>query len=217
MKPLLSTCEHYNRLAAAGDGRHDPPVVQRYMARWDGDRFHELLGEVSGRDVLEVGIGVGRMARDLLQRGCRRLTGLDIAPLAIEAAREELASWPNVELLVGDIVDFRRDAAFDLAYSVLTFMHVEAKQAALDNLVAAVRPGGRIVLSVDLASDWLDYHDYRVPLFPSTPDQYAAALATAGCVEAAAEPIIDDWNPPGGKPSPTFGQPIGALIHGTRG
>ncbi len=49
----LSSKEHYNRLAAEGNGWNAPPTLLAYMARWDGPAFFEMLGDVTGLDVLE--------------------------------------------------------------------------------------------------------------------------------------------------------------------
>lgn len=68
MKPTLTTREHYDRLAEPGHGRDDPPFMQKHMARWDGPLFFDALGDLSNADALEVGIGTGRIERQLLER-----------------------------------------------------------------------------------------------------------------------------------------------------
>lgn len=212
MKPAISAREHYDRLAESGHGRNDPPFTQEYMARWDGPVFYGALGDLTEKDVLEVGIGGGRIARRVLAGGCRHLTGLDVSPRTIEAAQSDLAGFPNLEFLLTDITDFRRDRAFDLAYSVLTFMHVEDKPKALDNLVACLRPGGRVVLSIDQPSDSLDFGEWTVALFPWDPAQYAEALEKAGCDVGDPVQLIDSWIAPGGKRSGTYGECVATLI-----
>ena len=216
-KPVLTAREHYDRLAEAGHGRNDPPVMQSYMARWDGPLFRDALGDLTGKDVLEVGIGIGRIARQVLNAGCRSLTGLDISPKTIEVARSDLADFPNLELVLADITAFRREQAFDLAYSVLTFMHVEDKPRALSNIVASLRPGGRVVLSIDQPSDTLSYGDWAVPLSPWLPGQYVSALEQAGCEVAEPVPLLDSWIGPDGKRSETHGQCVATLVIGTKG
>jgi len=46
MKPVRSTREHYDRLAELGNGWDDPPLLQSYMARWDGPAFYGMLGDL---------------------------------------------------------------------------------------------------------------------------------------------------------------------------
>ncbi|MGB4716346.1 MAG: class I SAM-dependent methyltransferase, partial [Bacillota bacterium] len=98
--------------------------------------------------MLEIGVGTGRLARRVLDMGCRTFTGLDTSAKTLERARENLAAYPNVRLVLGDVEEFRFCERFDVAYSVLTFMHIERKRAALANIVEALYPHGILVLSL---------------------------------------------------------------------
>ncbi|MEA3265895.1 MAG: class I SAM-dependent methyltransferase [Candidatus Fermentibacteria bacterium] len=168
---------------------------------------------MTGKDVLEVGIGVGRMARQILKRGCGHLTGLDISPKTIAVAQKDLAEFPNLELTLADITEFRRNLSFDLAYSVLTFMHVEDKPAALENIVASLRPGGSIVLSIDnSSSNSVDFGKWTVAVSRWLPAQYVAALKDLGCDVSDPVPLIDSWISQNGKRSETYGQCVATLI-----
>ncbi|MBN2587819.1 MAG: class I SAM-dependent methyltransferase [Candidatus Fermentibacteraceae bacterium] len=171
---------------------------------------------MSGKDVLEVGIGCGRIARRVLKQGCRSLTGLDISPGTIAAAKADLAMFPEVELVLADIVDFLRPESFHAAFSVLTMMHVKDKQRALRNIVDSLRPGGHLVLSIDRASDSLDFGNWTVTLYPWAPESYARALSSMGCEVTDPIPLIDTWVSPKGKKSGTYGQEIATLVKATR-
>ena len=216
MKPTITAREHYDRLAESGHGRDDPPAMQEYMARWDGPPFWDALGDLSEKDVLEVGIGCGRIARRVLKQGCRSLTGLDISPKTIAAAKADLAEFPKVELVLADINDFVQPESFDAAFSVLTLMHVQDKQRALQNVVNSLRPGGHLVLSIDNASDSLDFGNWIVTLYPWAPERYAQVLSSIGCEVADPIPLIDIWVTPKGKKSETYGQEIAALVKATK-
>ncbi|OPX31078.1 MAG: hypothetical protein B1H09_03825 [Gemmatimonadaceae bacterium 4484_173] len=216
MKPTISAREHYDRLADAGNGRNDPPFLQEYMTRWDGPLFYDALGDLGDADVLEVGIGTGRIARQILQRGCRHLTGLDISPKTLAAAREELAGFTNLQLILTDVAEFRRDMSFDAACSVLTFMHIQNKPQALQNIVASLRTGGRVVLSIDQPSDRIDFGEWTVELSPWLPKQYAKALEDAGCDVAEPVPLIDSYTDPDGKHLDTYGECVATLVCGVK-
>jgi SAM-dependent methyltransferase len=216
MKPTITAREHYDRLAESGHGRDDPPFMQEYMARWDGPPFWKAIGDVREKDVLEVGIGCSRIARQVLKHGCRSLTGLDISPKTIAAAKADLAEFPNVELVLADINDFVRPESFDAAFSVLTLMHVQDKQRALQNVVDSLCPGGHLVLSIDNASDSLDFGNWTVKLYPWAPERYAQVLSSIGCEVADPIPLIDTWVTPKGKKSETFGQEIATLVKATK-
>ncbi len=215
--PIVSALEHYERCIDEG---HDPcddgPLLQRYMARWDGPRFFELLGDLKSKDVLDVGVGTGRLAQQILQRGCRRFTGIDISPKTIERARQNLCGFPNVELLVADVGAFVQPVAYDAAYSVLTFMHIADKERALQNIVTSLRPGGLIVISVDHSGPWLDFGDRRVRLYPATVDTYVGWLTDLGCQTDRPVPLIDTWIGPEGARAETYGKPVASLIRAVK-
>lgn len=216
MKPTISTKEHYDRLADAGLGRNDPPFMLEYMARWDGPLFYDALGDLNAANVLEVGIGTGRIAHQILEHGCGHLTGLDISQKTLAAVKEDLVRFTNLELISADIAEFRRDMSFDVAYSVLTFMHIEDKPKALQNIVASLRSGGRIVLSIDQPSDNIDFGEWTVKLSPWLPEQYVTALEDLGCYVAEPTPLIDLWTGPNGKHSNTYGECVATIISGVK-
>jgi SAM-dependent methyltransferase len=187
--------KHYDTLIREdNDPFFDPPEAQHYMQRWDGPRFWGAIGDLEGRHVLEVGIGTGRLARMALVRGCAHLTGIDLSPLTIERARTNLSAFSNTELLVADITRFRRPGAYDLAYSVLTWMHIEDKRAALENTVAALRHGGRLVLSVAQPETVLEYGRTRLRLFPTGVDATRTDLQALRC---SVEPPVELRDPDG--------------------
>lgn len=217
MSENITAEEHYERLAESGHGRNDPPLLQEYMARWDGPPFWNALGDIRGKDVLEAGIGLGRIARQVLKKGCRSLTGLDISPKTIAAAEKDLDEFPNIELVLSDITDFVRPESFDAAFSVLTMMHVQDKQQALQNIMGSLRPGGHLVLSLDNSTDLLDFGSWTVTLYPWAPERYSQLLSSMGCEVAEPVRLIDNWVSPEGRKSDTYGETVATLIKATRG
>ncbi len=216
MKPIITTLEHYDRLADMGNGLNDPPAAQEYMSRWDGPSFWKAISDIRGKDVLEVGIGCGRIARQLLKHGCHSLTGLDISPKSIEVARSQLSDFSNLNLILEDITEFCQPASFDIVCSVLTFMHVENKRKALENIVNCIRPGGHIVLSIDNASDSFDFGEWMIQLHPWAPERYAEELNSTGCEEVELIPLIDTWSGPGGQKMETYGEQIATLVKASK-
>ena len=216
MKPILTTQEHYDRLAEMGNDLNDPPEALEYMARWDGPPFWKAIGDSREKDILEIGIGTGRIACQLLKHGCRSLTGLDISPKTIEAAKSQLSDFSNTKLILADITEFCQPTSFDIACSVLTFMHIQDKSRALGNIVNCLRPGGHLVVSIDNASDSFDFGEWEIPLYPWAPERYTQVLGSMGCQVDAPIPLIDKWIDPQGKKSETYGQEIAALIKATK-
>ena len=104
---------------------------------------------LAGRRVLDVGCGGGLLAESLARAGAQ-VTGIDLAPGMIEAARLHAAES-------GLGIDYRVSAAETLAdtapgaYDVVTCMemleHVPAPAAILVTLARLVRPGGAVFVS----------------------------------------------------------------------
>ena len=127
MKNEASVTEHYDRMI---DEIDDPalPVVtdpftetgklRDWLAQSDGPAFWDAVGKVSGKRFLEVGVGTGRVAKKMLERGCAGLVGIDVSAKTIIRARQNLAAYTNVELLHADITEYRSVGSFDLVYLV---------------------------------------------------------------------------------------------------
>ncbi len=181
--------EHYERMIdeiddpahPAMDPFHDPPWMAAWLAQADGPAFFAALGDVRGWHALEIGVGTGRVAKKVLDAGCARLTGLDISPKTLARARQNLAGYANVELLEADIQSFVRAEAFDVAYCVWAFFHFEDQPRALANIVASLKPGGRLALSLEQSNAELDYGSRIIRQHPVTTAQVAAWLTALGC------------------------------------
>jgi SAM-dependent methyltransferase len=115
-----------------------------------------LLGELAGRDVLEVGCGGAQCSRWLLEAGARPVAfDLSRGQLA-EAARLAKSTGLEVPLVQADAgrLPFR-DEAFDLACSAYGAVPFVADSAAVMVEIARVlRPGGRWVFSTTHPFRW---------------------------------------------------------------
>jgi len=108
-----------------------------------------LLGDVDGRDVLEVGCGAAQCSRWLAARGAR-VVGLDLSAGMLDRARGRV---PAVQ------ADARHlpfaDATFDLAFSAYGAVpFVADPQVVMSSVARVLRPGGRWVFSVTHPVRW---------------------------------------------------------------
>jgi SAM-dependent methyltransferase len=222
---IVNAHEHYERLVDEGFDAHEyPEPLRQYQERWDGPRFFDLLGDLQGKSVVEIGVGGGRLAKETIARGCKNFTGIDFSPKTIAQAKQHFLKEKNVELIVADAVSFVRPEAFDVAFSVLTFLHIENKQKALANIVGSLRPGGHLVLSISLVryaladgeEDWLDYGIRKVRLFSAPPASYVCWLEQLGCRVDEPVDLVDAFVHPNGKKSQTYGEPVAALVRAVK-
>ncbi len=99
--------------------------------------------------VFEPGIGTGRIALPLAERGYR-VDGVDVSPGMLAVLERRLAQLPvrlPVSYRVGDVLALPwPDAAFDLVVAVHLFWFIRQWQAAIDELLRVLRPGGAFIL-----------------------------------------------------------------------
>jgi SAM-dependent methyltransferase len=109
-------------------------------------RYLEALGVGPGWRCLEVGAGAGSVARWLCERvgAGGRVVATDLTTGFLEPLAGEFAC---LEVLRHDVVADDLDAeAFDLIHSRLLLEHLPERDLALKRLVAALAPGGVLIL-----------------------------------------------------------------------
>jgi SAM-dependent methyltransferase len=120
-------------------------VANNYFA-WQG----RLVTSELGRRVIEVGAGIGNFTRLLLDR--EAVFAMDIEPACVDRLRRRFGEHANVQVMFGDAANasFRDLARFepDSCVCVNVLEHVKDDCSALENMGAALTPGGVIVLLV---------------------------------------------------------------------
>jgi len=118
-------------------------------------RFLERIGVSRGWTCLELGAGAGSIASWL----CRRVgdTGRVVAVDLDATFLRELAE-PSLEIREQDIATTDLEtAAFDLVHTRDLLVHVPERDAVVEKLAGAVRPGGWILLEeLDVSTDAAD-------------------------------------------------------------
>jgi ubiquinone/menaquinone biosynthesis C-methylase UbiE len=121
--------------------------------------------EGAGRDVLEVGVGMGADHLEWARSRPRSLTGVDLTPLAVEHTRARFAAFGFDSRL--QVADAERlpfaDESFDLVYSWGVLHHTPDTARAIGEVWRVLRPGGTARVMVyhrhSLVGDllWLRY------------------------------------------------------------
>ncbi|MEU8382154.1 methyltransferase domain-containing protein [Streptosporangium sp. NPDC048865] len=111
-------------------------------------RSHDLLGDVTGRTVVDVGCGGGRAVAELAGRGARAV-GVDLDPEMIAVARER---WPVGEFHVGDARELPFETGSVAGYRADKVLHtLDDPARAVAEAHRVLAPGGRAVL---IGQDW---------------------------------------------------------------
>ena len=109
-----------------------------------------------GERALDVGSGLGQLAREIARATGTRVIGIERSPEQIaraEALAHEAGESTLVEFRAGDALAMPLTSAewgsFDLAHARFVLEHVPEPLNVVRAMVRAVRPGGRIVLEDD--------------------------------------------------------------------
>lgn len=167
----MDIIKHYDMLIdEENDLFRDPPVLQEYMNKWDGQIFLDFMQLDKAKTVLEIGVGTGRIAAKVAPN-CFHFTGIDISPKTIERARINLAAHSNIFLVCDDFLNYRFETTFDVVYSSLIMMHFEDKQKVIEKVDSLLKNGGVFCLSIDKnKSNYIDLENRKVTVFPDTTD-----------------------------------------------
>lgn len=130
--------EHYRRVKEQPCSIH----IETYT-------FMDLIGDVDGKDVIDLACGGGFYTRRVKQRGAATVTGVDLSPRMIELARaQEAEEELGITYRVGDAKDLALEGQFDLAISAYLLNHAKdrAELAAMcTSITRCLRPQGRFV------------------------------------------------------------------------
>ena len=140
------------------DGYFDERIAARYDET-SGDRFDpasvdpvvDLLAELAGDGrALELGIGTGRIALPLAQRGVP-VHGIDMSAAMVARLREKPGA-EDIGVTIGDFSTTTVDGTFSLVYLVyntITNLTTQAGQVAcFRNAAAHLEPGGCFLIEV---------------------------------------------------------------------
>ncbi len=135
------------------------------------ERTIDLLGDIDGKLVLDIGCGTGRNLPFLVPRvgDNGRIIGIDYSRgmLEVARARTERAGWHNVELRQDDAAELATiRAPVDAVVSVWCMGIVHDLDAALGRAVEVLRPGGAIaIMDFDRARPDRGWLHWLYPLY----------------------------------------------------
>jgi SAM-dependent methyltransferase len=111
-----------------------------------------LVERARGGPALELGVGTGRIALPLAERGVR-VHGIELSEAMVAKLREKPGA-DAIGVTIGDFATARVDGAFTIAYLVFnTIMNLttqDAQVACYQNVAGHLEPGGCFVIEVGL-------------------------------------------------------------------
>ena len=137
--------DHYDGFAGSYSAENESSLLNAYYER---PAMIGLAGDVAGRRVLDAGCGSGPLSAALRARGAD-VTGFDASPAMVELARRRLGE--DAALSVADLgapLPYG-DGEFDDVVASLVLHYLRDWTAPLAELRRVLRPGGRLLLSVN--------------------------------------------------------------------
>src|SRR5437870_9779741 len=198
---------HWNRRAPGFDedfGHSIRTAAER--AAWD--RILNLVLPAGGRlDALDAGCGTGFLTFELAGRG-HRVTGVDFAPAMIAEARRkaaERAVSARLEEADAEQLPFG-PAPFDLVISRHLLWTLPHPEAAIDEWIRVLRPGGRLVVvdgqfdagagaappgSARSSAEYAAIGNQLPFLGGRSKEQIEALFTAHGLVHVSGDPLLD--------------------------
>jgi SAM-dependent methyltransferase len=109
-----------------------------------------LTGVTAEAQIIDIGGGASRLVDDLLGRGFRRLTVLDLSGAALAVAKERLGVCvADVRWIIADVTQWEPPQMYDLWHDRATFHFLTGQvdqSAYVDRLRRAVKPGGYVII-----------------------------------------------------------------------
>jgi SAM-dependent methyltransferase len=125
--------------------RGDPAVIEATV---------DFLAELAGGGALELGIGTGRIALPLADRGVR-VHGIDLSPDMVAQLRVK-PGGEKIRVTIGDFATTSLGETFSLVYLVFNTINnlttQDAQAACFENAAAHLEPGGCFVIEVGTPS-----------------------------------------------------------------
>lgn len=169
---FVSVSEHYDRLIdEENDPVYDPRPLQEFMNKSDGQYFIDSLNLARSKDVLEIGVGTGRLAVRVAGN-CNRFCGIDISEKTVIRAKSNLKDFDNISVVWGDFLEYSFQETYDIIYSSMVFWHIRDKAKAISKIASLLRKDGRFILSIDKCQpEVTDYVSRKVKMFPDDKEK----------------------------------------------
>ena len=137
--------DHYDIFAERYAAENESSLLNAYYER---PAMIALAGDVDGRRILDAGCGAGPLSAALGAKGAI-MTGFDSSPAMLELARQRLGASADLHVAdLGKPLPFA-NGSFDDVVASLVLHYLEDWSAPLAELRRVLKPGGRLILSVN--------------------------------------------------------------------
>lgn len=175
--------------------RHYPPVAHNPLMQVEEAAVLDLLPELNGKRVLDLGCGTGRYMRLALEHGAQSVTGIDNS-----AAMLRQGDLPDMLMGTADSIPLA-SGCVDVVISGLVLGHLPSLDDALHEIARVLKSGGSAIISDFHPYQYFagarrtfsaDGKAYQVEHYPHLLADYVTVAAHAGLrLTALREPIME--------------------------
>lgn len=115
-----------------------------YLDSFEKYDLFEMMGDIRGKKVLDLGCGTGRMAEYLRKFGAE-VVGIDISEKMLEIARKKVGSATFVQ---GDVEDLPfEDESFDMVVGAFLVVHLPELETCFREVYRVLKEGGEFIVT----------------------------------------------------------------------
>ncbi len=178
------TASDYDRFAEAYSAENESNFLN---AHYERPAMLRLAGDVTGRRILDAGCGSGPLSAALLDRGAA-VTGFDASAGMVDLARRRLGDEADLHVADLDAPLPFADAQFDDVMASLVLHYVGDWSTPLSELRRVLRPGGRLIASVN--------HPFVHKMTHPEIDYFAVSQYTEDFTFDGEDAVLTMWHRP---------------------
>ncbi|MEK7482200.1 MAG: class I SAM-dependent methyltransferase, partial [Patescibacteria group bacterium] len=147
------------------------PDYEIQFQKWLGLFGLEIF---QNKKVLDAGCGMGRNSFWALKYGAEELMAFDFDQRTVEAAKKNLAPFPNAQVEFASIYDINWQDEFDVVFCIGVIHHLAQPRKAIEKLIDSAKSGGMVLIwvygyegnewIVRFVSPWRKYITSKLPL-----------------------------------------------------
>lgn len=137
-KRLMESKEGYNLYAS--NYQND----EAFLDTFEENDLFRMIGDVSGKKILDIGVGTGRILNLLFQKNSE-VWGIDVSEGMLKIAKDR---FPQLNILEGDFRDLPfKDEEFDFLISTFVLVHIRELKEAFLEAYRVLKVGGEILIT----------------------------------------------------------------------
>ncbi|MDD3212434.1 MAG: class I SAM-dependent methyltransferase [Eubacteriales bacterium] len=138
--------QNWDRMAEAYEQFTSGNESYSYRIEWPC--IQQLLPDISGKSVVDLGCGTGRFTFWLEEKNPRTIIGVDLSDDMLRLAKAKAkALGSNAAFYKDDIARYHAEETFDLVFSSTTSHYIRDLDALFTNIYSLLKPGGTCILS----------------------------------------------------------------------